>query len=399
MVKSAPSGADAGDAAPQVDTGAATSIWTRTAMTRTVVGLDIGGSGVRAAELEVGRRTTLRRYAEVPLPAGVVRAGLVVDGDALTTALRELWSQGGFSTKSVVLGIANDAVLVRQMDLDWMPPADFRKALRYQVADALPMSVDDANLDYHLLEKTERPGDGDGGPRSTARILLVAAGRDMVDAFVRAVKSAGLRPERLDLVPFALVRAATAAEPTGSGLEAVVDIGADTVVVVVHQHGQPGFVRTLTGHGGQETTRVLMERYDWTWEEAERSKVVLGLPGHTRTDAYADHPSAPDLGTLTDHPARAVIAERADALVAELRTTLDYFRTSLGGNQQLSRLLITGRAADLGGLQQVLERELAVPVQRLDVLAGVRTSRKVNLPPDPEACLPVAAGLCLAVAS
>ncbi len=129
-------------------------------MARTVVGLDIGSSGVRAAEFSLGRRTTLRKFATVPLPEGVIRSGMVADADALSEALRELWSVGKFSTKTVLLGIANDAVLVRQMDLEWMPPGDFRKGLRYQVADALarPRRRGQPRLLHARRDRTPRRG-------------------------------------------------------------------------------------------------------------------------------------------------------------------------------------------------------------------------------------------------
>ena len=77
-------------------------------MSRTLVGLDIGSSGVRAAEFVPGRkRPTLRRYAEVPLPPGVVRTGGVVDGDVLADALRTLWSRGTLSQGGGQSGTAN----------------------------------------------------------------------------------------------------------------------------------------------------------------------------------------------------------------------------------------------------------------------------------------------------
>lgn len=368
-------------------------------MIRTVVGLDIGSSGVRAAEFEVGRRTTLRRFAALALPEGVVRSGLVVDADALTEALRELWVQGKFSVNTVVLGVANDGVLVRQMDLEWMPPADFRKGLRYQVADALPVPVDEANLDYYMLDEIDQPAETDAVERKVARVMLVAAGREMVDSFVRAVQAAGLRPVRVDLLPFALVRAVSPLGPLSdvdSPLEAVIDIGADTVVVVVHQGGRPRFVRTLNGHGGQAITSALMTRYEWTWEEAERTKIVLGLPGHTPLDpAAADLPAA----SLADHPARQVIAEQVDELVGELRATLDYFRASNEGQPALSRLLLTGRAAELDGLLEVLEERLEVPVLLLSVLERVRTARRMVLPDEHESALTVPVGLCLGSAA
>jgi type IV pilus assembly protein PilM len=209
-------------------------------MARTLVGLDIGSSGVRAAELVPGRRrASLRRFASVPLSPDVVRAGVVMDGDALSFALRELWSIGKFGTKDVRLGIANSGVMVRQMVLDWMPPDDFRQALRYQVQDALPMPVDDANLDYHLLDELEVADEG-GDPRRLLRILLVAAAREVVDPFVEAVRRAGLRPSGVDLLPFALVRARTPGGPDRTAeTEAIVDVGADVVSVVVHTGGVP----------------------------------------------------------------------------------------------------------------------------------------------------------------
>jgi hypothetical protein len=158
-----------------------------------------------------GREAPQTGSAQVPhppLPRDAIRRGVVVDQAAVAQALRALWAKGKFSTKAVVIGIANEGVLVRQMDLDWMPPADFRKALHYQVAEALPVPVDEANLDYHLLEEVEVTDEHDGTVRRVNRILLVAAARDVVDGFVTAVQRAGLRVTRADLLPFALVRTA-----------------------------------------------------------------------------------------------------------------------------------------------------------------------------------------------
>ena len=85
---------------------------------RPAIGLDIGTSGVRAAELSFGKgRVTLEKFGQVALPTGAVRDGEVVDPDAVAEALRELWSATRLSTKKVVLGVANGRVIVRQVDL------------------------------------------------------------------------------------------------------------------------------------------------------------------------------------------------------------------------------------------------------------------------------------------
>lgn len=365
-------------------------------MARTLVGLDIGSTGVRAAELVPGRRrTTLRRYAQVPLAPGVVRAGTVVDGEALSAALRELWSRGRFGSKEVALGIANSGVLVRQLDLDWMAPADFRQALRYQVQDVLPFSVDEANLDFHLLEELEVATE-DGAGRRVNRILLVAAAREMVDAFVAAARAAGLRTRGVDLLPFALLRARTASMPAGRDrspvTEALVDVGADVVSIVVHTDGVPGYVRMIPGVGGDAVTQAVQERYDWEWDDAERTKVYVGLPGHAHLDPSQREGLAPRADGL-DHAAQQVVAAAASRLADEIVTTLNYHREA-----RVGRVLLAGAGSRLGGFDEHLAGRLEVPVERLDVTGRVRTPSRAGLDDADPAALAVPAGLCLGAA-
>jgi type IV pilus assembly protein PilM len=355
---------------------------------RTVVGLDIGSSGVRAAQIDLGRRRTpsVRAFAGAPLPDGAVRAGVVVDQDAVARVLRKLWREGRFSSRVVSFGIANEGVLVRQLDLDWMPPADFRKAIRYQVADILPVPVEEANLDYHVLEERDVPGEKPGETRRVVRILLVAAGREVVDGFVGAIRAAGLRPARADLRPFALIRLTHRQLDAGAPAEAIVDIGADTVTVAVHSGGRPRLVRIMPGIGGGSITRALQDHYGWSPEEAERNKISLGLP---------------QAGRPLEHTAQDLIAKQVTTMAGEVRATLDYFRSA--GNEpseeplQLSRVLLTGNGSRLRGLTGRLASELGVRVEPLSPLDGLRKRRRLRLGDDDLSGLATPAGLCLGV--
>ncbi len=119
---------------------------------RTAIGLDIGTSVVRAVELSFGRDgVTLDRFGQVVLPDGVVRDGEVVDAETVTKAIKELWSATHFGAKKVVLGVANQRVIVRQLDLPWMEQGELRKSLAFHVADFLPISVEDSVLDFYPI--------------------------------------------------------------------------------------------------------------------------------------------------------------------------------------------------------------------------------------------------------
>jgi type IV pilus assembly protein PilM len=361
---------------------------------RKVVCLDIGSSGLRAAQFSLlstpmsGKSCRLDRYAAVPLPHGAVTGGVVADPAAVGKALRALWSAGRFSTKRVVFGLANDRVLVRQLDLDWMEPNDFRKALSYAVADQIPMSVDEANLDFHVLE--DIPAGPEEESERQLRILLVAAASEMVATFVSALTEAELTPVKAELAPFALIRAASpapVADIEEGTAEAIVDIGADTLSVVVHVGGQPRFVRTVGQLGGRVITGELQQKFGWSYDEAEAAKAQYGLPRQR---------SADDELVGLEHPAQQAIEERVAGVVAEVRTTLNFFLSAGTGVRKLARISLTGGGSRLTGLHERIAEAMDTEVVTLTAPREVR-SRLSNAAEDDLGATALLSGLALGV--
>jgi type IV pilus assembly protein PilM len=308
------------------------------------VGLDIGTSGVRAAELTLGKSaTTLERFGQVALPPGAVRDGEVVDPDAVAAALKQLWAQAKFGTRKVVVGVANQKVVVRQVDLPWMPVDELRKSLAFQVQDYIPMPVEQAILDFHPLEEFAN----DNGGRML-RVLLVAASRDMVDSALTAVNAAGLQPTMVDLTSFAVLRSLCAPSALGSvEAEALVDIGASVTNIVVHQGGVPRFVRILL-MGGADITDAVAERLGVPADQAESVKQTTGL--------------ALVAGMADAHPANRAIEQTGAAFVEEVRSSLDYYAAQPGA-ARVSKVVLSGGGSRLGGLVERLSAATRLPVE------------------------------------
>lgn len=311
---------------------------------RHAVGLDIGTSGVRAAELRCGKSsTTLERFGQVALPQGAVRDGEVVDPDAVAAALKQLWSQAKFSSRKVVVGVANQKVVVRQVDLPWLPLAELRSSLAFQVQDYIPMPVDQAILDFHPLEELS----GDNGSRML-RVLLVAAARDMVDSTVLAVQQAGLEPTMVDLTSFAILRSLHTPKALGDvDAEALVDVGASVTNIVVHQGGVPRFVRILL-MGGADITDAVAERLGVPVEQAESVKQTSGL--------------AAVPGNADPHPATRAIEQTGAAFVEEVRGSLDYYLAQPGA-ARVGKVSVSGGGSRLGGLVERLSAATRLPVE------------------------------------
>jgi type IV pilus assembly protein PilM len=351
-------------------------------MATRVVGVDLGSYGVRAVELSLsGGEATLERFAQVTLPPGAIRDGEVADAAAVSASVRRLWTEGGFKGKKVVIGVANQRVIVRMAEMPAMSEEDFTSALRFEAQDLIPIPVDDAILDFQILEDVVDNTDGE----ARMRVLLAAAQRDMVRSHLAAVEGAGLRASAVDLVPFALVRALNANAPAfdfDTRAEAIVCIGGGVTNVVVHERGVPRFVRVLLV-GGDDVTDAIVRELDVQIDEAEALK--------RRADISSTDPLVARAGQ--------VVRDRVAPLVEEIRGSLDYY---LAQSQSviIDRLLVTGGGSRMAGLMERLQSQVGARVEPGRPLAGMRIGRQVGLDPadlaDNEALLTVPIGLALA---
>jgi len=350
---------------------------------RTAIGLDIGSTAVRAAELSFGKDgVTLQAVGQVLLPEGAVRDGEVLDAPAVTAALRQLWSSTRFRSKHVVLGVANQRVVVRQTDLPAMPESDLAAALPFQVQDLLPMPVEDAVLDFHRLEDVTGPA---GQP--LMRGLLVAASKEMVLTNVACVQAAGLTVDSVDLTPFAVLRSLGARLDVDVETEALVDVGARVTNIVVHSGGVPQFVRILL-LGGQEVTDTVAELLGLTPEEAEALKLAHRVDAAAEAEAEAEADADPEADApvgVGPVPTAAVVTDASQALVDEIRGSLDYYDTG-HPHSPVQRLVLSGGGSLLDGLAARLADATRVPVHRGDSLTGLRVGRR-PLDPDEVAAL------------
>ncbi len=337
---------------------------------RTAVGLDIGTSSVRAAQVTVTKGTpVLERFGQVALPPGVVRDGEVIDPDAVAESIKHLWSSAKIGKKDVVLGVSNQRVFVRQVDLSWMPADELKASLKYQAADLVPMPIDEAVLDFVPVEEVIIEG------QRYVRGLLVAAAEDVVLSSIQAVQKAGLRPAGVDLTSFAVLRASGSGGLGLEGPEAVVDIGARVTNVVVHEGGVPRFVRILL-LGGDDVTGAMVERLGIPAEEAEMLK---------RDPQALAAPAAAEARRIFD----ASVAE----FVEEVRGSIDFYLAS-SGSRPFSRVVLTGGGALASGLAQRLATAVRTPVVLGHPFSAVQVG-KTGLTPEqmqyvePMAAVPV----------
>jgi type IV pilus assembly protein PilM len=322
-------------------------------MSRSIVGVDIGTSSLRAVEVAgaTKARPTIVRYHEVPLPKGAAYAGEVAEPHTVAAAFKQLWSAGGFRSRDIVLGIGNQKVLARDVVVPKASLKQIRESLPFLVQDLLPVPVADAVLDFYPVAEVDNEGPALAG-------LLVAATKEAVLGNIAAARMAGLTPVHVDLIPFALTRLHLVQDVT-RGTVALVNVGASTTSIVIIADGVPVFVRMVPA-GGDALTAAVGEALGVTPEVAEQAKrgLGLGLPS-----------VAPEL-----QPALNVVYSVSHDLSTSVRNTLNYF-TSARAGRGIDRIVLSGGGAQLSGFADALSEFTRLPVDSNEPFAGFTVAK------------------------
>jgi type IV pilus assembly protein PilM len=333
-------------------------------MARRLIGLDVGTNAVTIAEVSPGTPPRLDLFAQVALPREAMREGEIADGAAVSEAVSRLRSEVGLKGKvSVRVGIASPRVVVRQVEMPVMTRAELSSALQFQASDLIPISLEDAVLDFAILGESHPGGGGEGGEarEPTMHVMLAAAQEATIMRLVSAVEAGGMQVGAVDLIPLALTRAL--ARPVGThapvqvgagglavaddtiGAVGIVSFGGGVTSIAVHEDGVPRFVRVL-GSGGRELTDAIARDLEVPPETAEALKRQLGAQSNDEMVARAQ--------SAIDRP--------LSLLLDEVRSSIDYYRNQPGA-ARLVNVVVTGGSAQLPGLPERLGALVGVPVE------------------------------------
>ncbi len=202
------------------------------------IGLEIGPQSLKLALLEgSGGRSRLVDFVIRKIESEDEEAEDVDLDQQVRTAIEEMFAQNKLPTTNVVTALNASDVVLRDIQVPFTRDDQIRSTIKFQAESHLhSVAIENMIVDYYKV--------GETGEKS--KLIVAAAKKDTIRAHLEMVNACAIEPLSIDLDLAAIFNAYKACgvlDEVESAL--IVDIGADTLRLVVTNEGRIVAVRSL----------------------------------------------------------------------------------------------------------------------------------------------------------
>jgi type IV pilus assembly protein PilM len=312
---------------------------------RNLVGLDIGDSSIKVAELKElgkGRGHQLVALGAEPLSPEAIVDGAIMDSDLVIETIKRLFARLRIKNVQVATALSGHSVIVKRISLPVMTASELSESIHWEAEQYIPFDIADVNLDYQILEGSSLSGEGN------MDVLLAAAKKDKINDYAGVINQAGLQPIAVDIAAFALQNAFEANyEFEPHQVIALCDIGAAVSSITVLHGGTSVYWRDINV-GGNQYTDAIQKELNLSADQAERMKRGEEIDG------------------IPYERVLPILASVTEDVGIEIQKTLDFFKNISGADEGLDRLYLTGGSAQVVHLKEALGERLHTQVEILN---------------------------------
>jgi len=319
-----------------------------------VIGLDIGSSSIKVAELkETKKGYGLVNFGVAPLPPEAIVDGALMNSAAIVEAIQTLINERKIKTKEVVTSVSGQSVMIKKIPLPAMTEQELEDQIQWEAEQYIPFDINDVNLDFQIL----KPGDDQGN----MEVLLVAAKKDIINDHLAVITEAGLIPVVMDIDAFALENMYEINyQIMENEVLAVVNIGASVINIAVTKNGQYMFSRDVSS-GGKLFSEEIQKQLSVSYEEAE----MLKLGGSTGKDSEE----------VMRREVSTVIKSVSEQLSGEIARSLDFYQAS-AAEEHINKIWLGGGSCRIPGLAEAIQEKQNIPVEIVDPFRNIDRNPK-----------------------
>ena len=308
---------------------------------KTIVGLDIGSSSIKAVELRKAHgEIEVAHIGVEPLASDIVVDSMIVDSGSVSSAISKIFSEHNIKAKQVATSVSGHSVIVKpKISVQPMSEAELADSITTEAAQHIPFDIADVNVDFSILNPEQEGSQMD--------VLLVAVKKDKILNYTNVLSLAGKSAAVVDIDAFALQNCYEYNyQPFPDSTVALLNLGASVMNINIVKGTTPLFTRDVSV-GGNQYTDSLQKELDLSFDDAEALK--LGKK----------------VGTVSEDAKQPILQQVTEIIVLEIQKTFDFFRATASG-EHIERIFLAGGSSRVPGLVEALRQEFSLPVEVLN---------------------------------
>jgi type IV pilus assembly protein PilM len=321
--------------------------------TKKIIGLDIGSSSIKLAELTVSKAgAVLDNFAFIQSPSQAMNNGEITDSMLISESIKSAFKENGFTNKRTCVGLSGTAVIIKKISIPKTDSKNIREQVQYEAAQYLPFDISQVTLDYHQLSFSQNATNTD--------LLVVAAQNEFILSYLESVSRAGLKCQILDVSSLALANVFEINYGKTTEPVAIFNFGSNITNFLVLLQGEVIFSRDIPV-GGFHFTNEISKNMGITFEEAESLKISQTnnkeVPEDTRTF----------MNIALEH------------VTEEIKNSIDFYTATANG-LLISQAYFTGGASLTVGLIDHLMEAIKLPFEVLNPYQRIKSGNKKLTP-------------------
>jgi len=290
-------------------------------------GLDLSGGSFKVLQLgETNKETTIKAYADVPLPKGTILNNGIIDSKTFSFLLKQTLEKpqfGKIDTNYAVASLPESKSFVRVIQIPQMSESEAENAVPYEAESFIPMPLDQVYIDWQKIGQT-----GD-----KMNILMIASPKEFVDKYLDTLDKAGLKVVALEVESQSCHRALVA--PDSQETVLLVDLSALSSSLIMVEGGNLQFTSTIP-IAGNAFTESIAKALGVSSSKAEEIKRKVGL------QSIAEYPNI-----------KTAVMPILNNLSAEIKNILKFHAEH--SDKQVQKVLLSGGSGKLKGLSEALQ--------------------------------------------
>ena len=324
-----------------------------------LLGVDIGTTSIKVCVLKKGKDGfSLQKYARRSYQKDLLHDGTIADGAFVASELKHLLREQNIKINTAATALSSYTVITKRVTMPLLDEETLSQSIGLEVETVIPYPLRDIYYNYYVMGAED-------DKEAMMSLLIVAAKKEIVDAYMNVFRLAGLNLLILDVDIFAMTNLIELIHGPQHFSVVAADIGASVTNIAILKDETIEFTREIL-IGGKYLTNEIAKARKVSQEEAEEKK--LNVDGN--------------VGELFD--------DFIGNVSSEMNKTVNFYMATKP-RETVGKIYLTGGSSRVPGLKERIESETGIEVAFLDPSTWLQQNAKsVGLGEEDQAFAPVA---------